>query len=302
MNGGEGIISYGAIKGRETGSALFEQNVVYDNWSVNMYFDNQPNNIARNNLIFNHPVDYNLSTTNFLWVSNTQFPYNVLGKYTVCLMLADEQNSSDGTGGYANLSGSQVYNNILAGCRIGIRDYSEGASSRQNHSLRNTVISNNTIIMPTNAFPNSTTYGIFLQDNGTRNTGTVIQNNIIYGYNNDWLIYSERLGALSGITLNNNVYFSPGATPFGGFNGRQDVFYNFAGWKANAVGSDTNSKFLDPQLVGVSSFSAGGTGVYPYASADLGPSSPARGAGVPQTFPAQNFALQPRGTWNAGAY
>ena len=36
MNGGEGIISYGTEAGRQSGSALFEQNVAYDNWSVNM--------------------------------------------------------------------------------------------------------------------------------------------------------------------------------------------------------------------------------------------------------------------------
>ncbi|HSN21251.1 MAG TPA: hypothetical protein VLS49_11270, partial [Usitatibacter sp.] len=57
MNGGEGIISYGTASGHSSGSALFEQNVAYDNWSVNMYFDNQPNNVARQNLLFNHPPD-----------------------------------------------------------------------------------------------------------------------------------------------------------------------------------------------------------------------------------------------------
>ena len=41
-------------------------------------------------------------------------------------MLADEENSSDATNNYANLDHTQVYNNILAGCRIAIRDYSEG--------------------------------------------------------------------------------------------------------------------------------------------------------------------------------
>ena len=131
MNGGEGILSYGTTAGVASGSALFEQNVVYDNWSVNMYFDNQPNGVARNNIIFNHPVD--TST----WLRNTNaYPWNEMYKFTVCVMLADEENSSDATGNHANLSGTQVYNNLIAGCRIGIRDYSEGnANAIKNHGF-----------------------------------------------------------------------------------------------------------------------------------------------------------------------
>ena len=304
MNGGEGIASYGTTTGTQSGSALFEQNVAYDNWSVNIYFDNQPNNTARNNFIFNHPIDYQLATTNFLYVSNTLFPYNQLGKYSVCLMIADEQNSSDSTNNNANLNNTSVYNNIMANCRIGIRDYSEGAITQQNHGLKNAVITNNTIIMPQATYPNSTIYGMFLTDNANRNVNTVIANNVIYGYNNDFVVYSERTGPLTGITLDNNVYFSPASTPFGSGNSVQ-IFYNFANWKLNVAGSDINTKFLDPLLISPSTFLVIGTSAFNYNNADLQSSSPAQNAGVVQPrAQAVNFRLQPRvgATWNVGAF
>jgi hypothetical protein len=301
MNGGEGIISYGTY-GKPSGSALFEQNVAYDNWSVNMYFDNQPNNTARNNLLYNHPIDYNLATTNFLYVSPTFFPYNSLGKFSVCLMLADEQSSSDSTNNYANLNNSKVYNNIMAGCRIGIRDYSEGAITQQNHGIKNSLIVNNTIILPKAIVPNAGTYGIFLTDNGTRNLNTTIANNIIYGYNNDALIYSEKTGPLTGISLNYNVYYSTGSTPFGSGNAAPRT-YNLAGWKVNATGSDANSLFADPQLLNVNHFNVSGIEPYQFNNADIGANSPARSAGAVQNLnPALNYRLESRRTWNSGAF
>ena len=299
MNGGEGIISYGTTAGKLSGSALFEQNLVYDNWSVNMYFDNQPNNVARNNFIFNHPI----LDSNFLYVGSL-YPYNSLGKYNVCLMLANEQNSSDATGNYANLENTKVYNNILAGCRIGIRDYSEGAITIPNHGLKNTLIANNTIIMPQNPIPNTGTFGIFLQDNtnangSSRNSNTKIQNNLIYGFNDDSVIYSAS-PTMSGIILNNNLYFSQSAKAFGS-GADTSSFSNFNGWKTLFSGSDTSSKFIDPQLKDLLHFFSI-TPVYDPTNATLLTGSLALGAGISQTEFTVNFAGQPRATWNVGAY
>lgn len=303
MNGGEGIISYGTAAGKQSGSALFEQNVAYDNWSVNMYFDNQPNNIARNNLLYNRPMN----NENYLYVGS-QYPYNALGKYSTCLMLADEQNSSDSTNGYANLANSQVYNNVMAGCRIGIRDYSEGAQTVNGHGLKNTVIANNTIIMPANTIPNTDIFGIYLQDNtapsGTnRNVNTIIENNIIYGFNSDPVIFSQRKGALSGITLNYNTYYSAAAKPFGAGDSAVSYF-DFTGWKSNAVGSEANSKYQDPLFVDVAHFRTTGTTPYNPANAALKAGSPALGAGASiGAILSGNFAGSARGQpWNIGAY
>lgn len=299
MNGGEGIISYGTTSGITTGSALFEQNLVYDNWSVNMYFDNQPNSIARNNFIYNHPMN----NANYLYVGEP-YPYNQLGKYGACLMIADEQNSSDTTGNYANLENTKIYNNIIAGCRIGIRDYAEGAITIPNHGLKNTLIANNTIIMPQNPIPNTNSYGIFLEDNtnvggSSRNVNTKIQNNLIYGFNDDSVIYSAS-PTMNGITLNNNLYFSQSAKPFGS-GSNASVFTNFSAWKTLFSGSDTNSQFIDPQLKDILHFFSA-TPVYDPVNAKLLIGSKALGAGVAQTEFTTNFAGQPRVSWNVGAY
>ena len=297
MNGGEGIISYGTWAGKPSGSALFEQNVVYDNWSVNMYFDNQPNDVARNNIIYNHPVD----TSTWLYSNNT-WPWNDLYKFSVCLMLADEENSSDATNNYANLNGTQVYNNLIAGCRIGIRDYSEGnANSIKYHGLKNTLIANNTIILPATPLPNTSTMGIFLQDNTTpsgtnRNVNSVIQNNIVYGFGNAPLIWIQNQKALSGVSMDRNVYFSPQSETAFGLEatkpraGRPAVLWEFVaskarsllGWGApvpfhewQALGLDLHGQFMDPLLVNAAAFQAGPGVPYDYRHAQLRSGSPA---------------------------
>ena len=301
MNGGEGVISYGTWAGKPSGSALFEQNVVYDNWSVNMYFDNQPNDVARNNIIYNHPVD----TSTWLYNTNA-WPWNEMYKFTVCLMLADEENSSDATNNYANLNGTQVYNNLIAGCRIGIRDYSEGnANSIKYHGLKNTLIANNTIILPATPLPNTSTMGIFLQDNTTpsgtnRNVNSVIQNNIVYGFGNAPLIWIQNQKALAGVSLSNNLYYSAYATPFSiGFDTVQNV--NFASW-LSTTGVDALSVFQNPSLVNVNAFQATGTAPYDYNNANLLDTSAARGMGKAQSVFTDNLSSATRSPWNSGAF
>ena len=301
MNGGEGIASYGSFQGKQSGSALFEQNVVYDNWSVNMYFDNQPNDVARNNFLFNHPP----RRENYLAVE--KHPYNSLEKYSVCVMLGDEQNSSDGINNHANLERTDIYNNIIAGCRIGIRDYSEGSIAQKNHGLKNTRIANNTIIMSSHRYAKSTVYGIYLQDNLApssvqRNVSTVIQNNIIYGLHNDSLISSGTAGALGGITLSHNLLFSAHQSAIGA---AKAWFKNgFAGLRQpSAWKNDTHGLYENPNFVDAEQFYTNSNQPFDYTKADLRPGSPAIGAGLPQDFsPNVNFRLEPRQRWNVGAF
>jgi hypothetical protein len=293
MNGGEGILSYGSPNGVETGSALFEQNVVFDNWSVNLYFDNQPNGVARSNIIFNHAPD----------VANFVDGKASLAKFSVCLMLADEYNSGDSATGFANLSGSSVYNNIIAGCRIGIRDYSEGRPTQANHGLRNTVIANNTIIMPIDRSPYnkaaSDIFGIFLQDNGTRNVNTRILNNIVLGFTNDVLMASA--GSPSpGIVFDNNIYWNAsGTSVFSSGLGwrRQD----FAAWK-ESVRSDARSHWQDPLLEDARQFITQRAIAFDYSKARPLKNSPTRQAGTPLSFFNSNIEGAPRSSWGIGAH
>jgi hypothetical protein len=320
LNGGEGIASYGTGGGQPSGSTMFEQNVMYDNWSVNMYFDNQPNNTARNNLIFNHPIDFNPATTNFIYVG-PEFPYNQLGKFSVCVGLGDEQTSSDAvSNNYTNLANTKVYNNIIAGCRTGILDYGEGPITSLYHGMKNTLIANNTIIMPSNpnGFPGTGgVFGIRLQDNtatnGTNNNvGSVIANNIIVGYNNDALIFAGRTGPLlfsvgaeplRGITLKNNVYFSASATPFGS-GSNSTTSYNFASWKTNAgTGQEIGSLNQNPLLQNVAHFQSSAFARYQFRNAKPAAGSPAIGAGSTQTDFSNSFELTTRtAPWSIGAF
>jgi Right handed beta helix region len=300
MNGGEGIATYGSF-GQPSGSALFEQNVVYDNWSVNMYFDNQPNNVARNNFLFNNPP----RSDDMLYTG--RHPYDSLEKYTVCLMLADEQTSSNSTNNYANLSGSRVYNNLIAGCRIGIRDYSEGATAQKYHGLKNTKIVNNTIIMPTHRFHNASVYGIYLQDNKTpsgiqRNSNTLIQNNIVYSSQHDSLISIGSIGSLDGIKLSHNLFFSTDSNWIG--KAKTWMRNGYAGFRQpHASDKDEQGLNSDPEFVGVQHFLKGRILPFDHTQAELKSNSPARNAGVAQDFtPPINFRLAPRNGWNIGAF
>jgi Right handed beta helix region len=300
MNGGEGIATYGSF-GQPSGSALFEQNVVYDNWSVNMYFDNQPNNVARNNFLFNNPP----KSEEMLYTG--AHPYDSLEKYTVCLMLADEQTSSNSTNNYSNLRCSQVYNNLIAGCRIGIRDYAEGATAQKYHGFKNTKIVNNTIILSTHRFKKASVYGIYLQDNKTpsgtqRNFNTVIQNNIVYGSQSDSLISAGTIGSLDGIILSHNLFFNADSNWIG--QAKTWVRNGYAGFRQpHASNKDKQGLDSDPQLLGIQHFLRSRVLPFDYAQADLKSSSQARNAGIAQNFtPPVNFRLVPRKGWNIGAF
>ncbi len=295
-NGGEGIISYGSGGGAQTGGTLFEQNVAFDNWSVNMYFDNQPNDIARQNVLFDHPMDPNTlfyPPNSSRWSSGT--PY----KYSVCLMLADEYNSS---GGSANLANTQVYNNLMAGCRIGINDYSEGALTNP-HGLKNTLIANNTIILPPTTPSGTFTAGIHLQDNGSANSGSSIVNNLIYGFDNtEPVIWYEGTGAVPGVTFDHNAYYNPGmATAF--WEGSNTLSYlNFAQWQ-QATGADAHGMFADPKLTAATQFQATGTAPYDYQNAIPLSGSPVNGAGTPlSAFSTDLIGAARAGGWNIGAF
>jgi hypothetical protein len=303
--GGEGIITYGSGMGMTTGSVLFEQNVAYDNWSVNMYVDNQPHDVARQNFLYDHSID----TSDFLYYSTTLYAYQQLEKYRVCMMLADEQNSSDGVNGYASLNYTEVYDNVFANCRIGIRDYSEGTQATANHGLKNTVIANNTIVMYPQDIPQTTVIGIYLQDNMGNNTNSFIENTVIYAFQADSpVVWSEQMsGPLSGITLDYNDYFGPAAKMFNyGLNTVTTV--DLAGWQAAFAGSDKHSTFADPLLMGVvtasstNGFFAASPLPYSPSGATPGAQSPTIGSGTAQQDFTTNFEGAAISKWNMGAY
>ena len=290
-NGGEGIISYGS----GAGHTLFEQNVAFDNWSVNMYFDNQIGDIARQNILLNHPMD----TNTWLKPPSAGAPWDQLYKFSVCLMLADEYGSSNGP---ATLSGSQVYNNLMAGCRIGVRDYSEGALTTP-HGLKDTLIANNTIILPPTAPPNTYATGIYLQDNGAANSNSLIENNLVYAFDGTESVFQiEGGGPIAGVTVDANAYFDPGtSTPFQINANTSATNLSFAQWRST-IGADAHGLFTDPMLVAVNLFQATGATPYDYRNAAPVAGSPLLGAGIAQSAFTTNLTGATRSAWNIGAF
>lgn len=305
-NGGEGIISYGSGSGATTGGTLFEQNLAFDNWSVNMYFDNQPNDVARQNILFDHPVSESqlfYPSTSSNWSSGPP------QKYTVCLMLADEYNSS--SNGSANLANTQVYDNLMAGCRIGINEYAEGNTTIAQHSLKNTLIANNTIILPPTTPSGTFTAGIHLLANTTADSGTVIANNLVYAFDNtEPVVQIDGNVPVAGVSFRKNFYFNPGWTsPFYVNAGGSGSNLSYNSWNSAVGGQEAG--FADPQLTGVSQFQAAastyydtGLSAYDYHNAIPVVGSPVIGVGASQTYTTNlaGSAFFNSSGWNAGAF
>ncbi|MHB1844788.1 MAG: right-handed parallel beta-helix repeat-containing protein [Deltaproteobacteria bacterium] len=303
-NGGEGIITFGIAPGTTTGGTLFEQNVAFDNWSMNMYTSGQPNDVVRQNLLFDHPMNpaelmYPPSSSQ--WSSGTPL------KYSVCFSLSDEYEPA--TSGVPGLANTQVYDNFVAGCRVGIYEYSEGTPTTSLHNLSNTLIANNTIILPPTTPAGTFTAGLLLLDNQTPDTGTVIANNTIYAFDGtEPVVLLEGAAPVPGVTFTNNFYDNAGTTA--AFATSASSWLTFNQWQA--AGEDQAGSFQDPKLVGVNQFQAPATtpydtGLSPYDPANAYPAtgSPVIGAGSSQTlfsYDLNGTAFMGSAGWNAGAF
>lgn len=289
-NGGEGILTYGSEAGLQTGGVIVEDNVVFDNWSVNVYIDNQPDCIVRRNLIYDHAPDFA-----DLLADNDYMREDVGRKLTPQgVMLADEEWSSDASNGNAHLAGTQVYANIIASCKVGIRDYAEGENAEANHGLIDTLIANNTIILPQYESPDYNA-GIQILDNGDNNSGTRIVNNIVLGFGVGQLVVLEQPSGLTGVELDHNVYFAPGA----GFR-LGEALVDFAGFRAAYPELDAASVFADPLLAAPDSYA--GAGLFDPSGVALDADSPALGHGETQSAFAEDFfGVAMHEPWDAGA-
>jgi hypothetical protein len=139
-NGGEGIINYGydIIGGVETGNGLFANNISFDNWSVNLYVDNNPNNVIHDNIFFRHPPN----PAEFFYSGNSTWDYYI-EKFRSCASLSDEGGSDLTGGGAGHIANTLFYNNLMFGCRYG---FGEGGEDVTGHGIKNTLIANNTIV------------------------------------------------------------------------------------------------------------------------------------------------------------
>lgn len=249
-NGGEGLLC-GGIKG----GTLFRDNIVYDNWSVNIYIDGQPDCVVDRNFILCHDPDANDLYNNK--DDNPQDGKNFRRLRAEGIMTADEIEP-------ASFRNAKIVNNIIIGCRRGITHYAKAKES----GLKDVLIANNTIILPDIEGLGEEFVGINIPYNGGNNKNTQIVNNIIYGMypKTNLLYYDTGLSLLSkdfhNITFNNNLwYHKTNKKPFkSGFKWKGMYSYNFLGWqkKYKSIDQSSGDMYADPKFVDANKTSSGG--------------------------------------------
>ncbi len=306
-NGGEGVISFGQYGGSpQTGGTLFEHNVSFDNWSVNMYISGQPNGVARQNILFDHPMDPGslmFPPTSGQWSSGTPF------KYSVCFSMSDEYEPA--TNGVPVPINTKVYDNLMAGCRVGVYEYVEGTPTTALHTLNGALVANDTIILPPTTPAGTFTAGLLLLNNQVPDANTVVANNVIYAFDGtEPVVLLEGSAPVPGVAMTNNVYFNAGTDAAFATGSPGSSWLTFSQWQA--AGEDRAGSFQDPLLLGVDQFQARATtfydtGLSPYDPANAIPTtgSPVIGAGVAQALFSDNLdgtAFIGSPGWNAGAF
>lgn len=260
MNGGEGIISFCAAGPRQCpGMSRVSLNTAYDNWSVNIYVDNEPfYTISRNFIYCNAP------TSSWTFNSGSASAGAQLNKFLRAngVFLTDED-----YGGGPHLTNTTVTTNVILQCRNGIAYMPQCCSSGSGSALLNSVWAHNTIVLPAvngidsvDGGSGSDTYnGIEISKawGSPPNSGNTIEDNLVYGQGSTNLVIlvNGSLGpGLRGTTWNYNTYYDPtNSSAFGWNDGQgQAGTYNFANWKTTLAGLNPtqgmNEQYGDPLL------------------------------------------------------
>jgi len=302
-NGGEGIIFYATDSGETGSNNVIANNIVYDNFSVNVYNDNTQGVLIQQNFIFNHPRDVNQSWPSLLSTSggyNSDFGRRLS---PICISLGDEPGSSyDGAAHLANIT---VINNIVVGGDRGIFDYDDGTSGGVGHGLKNDLIANNTFVIGLTPLPGD--YPSYGWANGSApgaDTNSFVENNLIAVQNSGdfWVsIYATGIGP--GITCDYNLYSGAGAFATGTEN--QTTPQTLVQWQGAHSGWDVNSMTADAMLTDVTEFNqtAAQKPVYDWTKATPLSGSPAHRGGTTQTTFNTDFtgATRPSGNFDTGA-
>ncbi|MGB8293950.1 MAG: right-handed parallel beta-helix repeat-containing protein [Polyangia bacterium] len=281
QNGGEGMIFYGTVKGHTPTTSVNNaerNNIIYDNWSVNMYVDNTQNLRSEANFVFQHPRDASQTFDNLLSISDGYNSDWGRRMFPVNLSLADEGGSSDDNNAY--LSNITVINNIFAGGQRGFLDYDDETAT-QHHGLKNSVIANNTFILGSALMPGNQGYGwshLLWGGPADASVNSLVENNLflITANSGDNFVAAMEAGAGPGITCDYNLY--SGTAQFLSVDTEQD----FATWKTAHKGWDQNSAVADALLVDSAQFNqtAAQNPVYDWSKAVPQAGSPARGSGT----------------------
>jgi len=249
-NGGEGIGigSCNDLNSCYDGTpGIMEDNLVYDNWSVNIYSNAQHGLVIRRNMAFVESIDPSEMTNNG-YEEGTQ-------EYTRARRRLQPMGISTGeeAGKDYMMDFVDIYNNILVNHSTGIAFVGDAT----NAAIRNHSVHNNTIILPNYDVYNASTvvpganhaFGIAYGTNNGRNENNLITNNIIHGrFPNTRLIQVDAIneGAPDRLRFDRNIFWHATDAASLSYHG---ALYDLAGWKS-ATGDDANSAFANPLLTG----------------------------------------------------
>jgi Calx-beta domain/Right handed beta helix region len=248
-NGGEGLGGYAG-----QGGTIYRDNVVYDNWSVNIYVDNQPNVVVENNFIYSHQPD-----PGDLYNNGDTAPgdgQNLKRLRPEGIVTADENYGSG-----ANLRNVTIRNNVIVNCRRGYNHFADVTGS----ALKNVKILGNTIVVPQDLIAGEQVIsGMIIpwnKDRAGTNTGSLIEDNVVYATNPDTDLLHREDGPTSGdsfagTTFSNNAWHHTSRSkPFhwgSSYNPQYD--FDHASWAAlagtvHASGDVANPMLIDPDTV-----------------------------------------------------
>jgi hypothetical protein len=240
-NGGEGMLSYLA-----GGGLVVRDNVVYDNWSVNLYVDNEPNAVVENNYVYCHTPDAHDLYNNGDPDPSDNAALKRLRAQGV--MTADEDY---GVSPAANLHDVTIRNNVIVGCRQGIQHYAAAAGS----GLKNVKVLNNTIVVPSAGVPGEPTFsGISIPYNNGNNSGSVYRDNVVYASGAGTYVLNggeSTADPFKGISVDHNLWFNTSnSRPFQW--GPSYNSYTHAEWLALAgTAHGAGDIYANPQLTNV---------------------------------------------------
>jgi len=248
QNGGEGI-------GAPGDGAIIKDNIVSDNWSVNIYINKRKDVLVEGNLIFCHEPNmrdlYNNGDKN----SRDGKCFRRLRAEGI--MTADEKSP-------AVTSNIRITNNIIVNCRRGITHYGAVRGS----AMKNILIAHNTIVLP-NAKGNGEDFiGIKIPYNGGNNENVSIFNNIVSAkHSSTYLLHikTDPLGRREpflGLSFDHNLwYHSSKKKPFHlGSKWFRANDIDFKTWlkKVDYPEQEKGSKFAEPGFANDDTFTDGG--------------------------------------------
>jgi hypothetical protein len=275
QNGGEGLIFYGTETGAVGFDNLEKNNVIFDNYSVNLYIDNTQGVRAEQNFVFAHPFDPSQTFDDLLETSACYRDNYGRRLLPINVSLADEPFSSDDYGAY--LSDITLINNVVVGGNQALVDYDDGTFGI-GHGLKSCLIANNTFVVGTSEYPGRESVG---WQNGSlpgADHDSFFQNNIVVTQRSTHLFDQTYVaGPRPGIDVDYNLYSGPGAWWTAG------TTQSLLDWKADH-GWDRHSARAAGVLCDEDEFNrtAAQKPVYDWSKATPSRGAPVRRAGVRQ--------------------